>query len=218
VIAPLLLGIDWLDPATMLDRFGDYALWGAAAIVFAECGLLIGFFLPGDSLLFTVGLLVAQDKVSYPLWLCCLVLFAASMLGNVCGYVIGDKFGPSVFRGEGSRLFKKEYVEKTHDFFDRYGSRAVVLARFVPVVRTFITVMAGVGTMSFRKFMVYSAVGGLAWAAGVTALGYYLGSIPVVRDNVEVMILAFVAIAVVPIAIEMLRERAARKLGELTED
>ena len=218
MIAPLLLGIDWLDPATMLDRFGDYALWGAAAIVFAECGLLIGFFLPGDSLLFTVGLLVAQDKVSYPLWVCCLVLFAASMLGNVCGYVIGDKFGPSVFRGEGSRLFKKEYVEKTHDFFDRYGSRAVVLARFVPVVRTFITVMAGVGTMSFRKFMVYSAVGGLAWAAGVTALGYYLGSIPVVRDNVEVMILAFVAIAVVPIAIEMLRERAARKLGELTED
>ncbi len=218
MIAPLLLGIDWLDPATMLDRFGDYALWGAAAIVFAECGLLIGFFLPGDSLLFTVGLLVAQDKVSYPLWVCCLVLFAASMLGNVCGYVIGDRLGPSVFRREGSRLFKKEYVEKTHDFFDRYGSRAIVLARFVPVVRTFITVMAGVGTMSFRKFMVYSAIGGLAWAAGVTVLGYYLGSIPFVRDNVEVMILAFVAIAVVPIAIEMLRERAARKLGELTED
>ena len=218
MIAPLLLGIDWLDPATMLDRFGDYALWGAAAIVFAECGLLIGFFLPGDSLLFTVGLLVAQDKVSYPLWLCCLVLFAASMLGNVCGYVIGDKFGPSVFGREGSRLFKKEYVEKTRDFFDRYGSRAIVLARFVPVVRTFITVMAGVGTMSFRKFIVYSAIGGLAWAAGVTALGYYLGSIPFVRDNVEVMVLAFVAIAVVPIAIEMLRERAARKLGELTED
>ncbi len=218
MIAPLLLGIEWLDPATMLDRFGDYALWGAAAIVFAECGLLIGFFLPGDSLLFTVGLLVAQDKVSYPLWVCCLVLFAASMLGNVCGYVIGDKLGPSVFRREGSRLFKKEYVEKTHDFFDRYGSRAIVLARFVPVVRTFITVMAGVGTMSFRKFMVYSAIGGLAWAAGVTVIGYYLGSIPFVRDNVEVMILAFVAIAVVPIAIEMLRERAARKLGELTED
>ena len=218
MIAPLLLGIEWLDPATMLDRFGDYALWGAAAIVFAECGLLIGFFLPGDSLLFTVGLLVAQDKVSYPLWVCCLVLFAASMLGNVCGYVIGDKLGPSVFRREGSRLFKKEYVEKTHDFFDRYGSRAIVLARFVPVVRTFITVMAGVGTMSFRKFMVYSAIGGLAWAAGVTVLGYYLGSIPFVRDNVEVMILTFVAIAVVPIAIEMLRERAARKLGELTED
>lgn len=218
MIAPLLLGIDWLDPATMLDRFGDYALWGAAAIVFAECGLLIGFFLPGDSLLFTVGLLVAQDKVSYPLWLCCLVLFAASMLGNVCGYVIGDKFGPSVVGREGSRLFKKEYVEKTRDFFDRYGSRAIVLARFVPVVRTFITVMAGVGTMSFRKFIIYSAIGGLAWAAGVTALGYYLGSIPFVRDNVEVMVLAFVAIAVVPIAIEMLRERAARKLGELTED
>jgi membrane-associated protein len=218
VIAPLILGIDWLDPATMLDRFGDYALWGAAAIVFAECGLLIGFFLPGDSLLFTVGLLVAQDKVSYPLWVCCLVLFAASMLGNACGYLIGDRFGPSVFKREDSRLFKKQYVEKTHDFFERYGSRAIVLARFVPVVRTFITVMAGVGTMSFRKYMTYSAVGGLLWAAGVTALGYYLGSIPFVRDNVEVMILAFVAIAVVPVAVEMLRERASRKLAELTED
>ena len=171
MIAPLLLGIDWLDPATMLDRFGDYALWGAAAIVFAECGLLIGFFLPGDSLLFTVGLLVAQDKVSYPLWACCLVLFAASMLGNACGYLIGDRLGPSVFSREDSRLFKKQYVEKTHDFFERYGSRAIVLARFVPVVRTFITVMAGVGTMSFRKYMIYSAVGGLLWAAGLTPLG-----------------------------------------------
>lgn len=218
MIPPLLLGLDWLDPATLLDRFGDYALWGAAAIVFAECGLLIGFFLPGDSLLFTVGMLVAQDKVSYPLWLCCLVLFAAAVLGNACGYAVGDRLGPSLFKQEDSRLFKKEYVEKTHDFFERYGSRAIVLARFVPVVRTFITAMAGVGTMRFRRFMVFSAIGGLLWAVGVTALGYYLGTIPLVRDNVELMILAFVAVAVVPVAIEMLRERAARKLSHLAED
>ena len=218
MIPPLLLGLDWLDPATLLDRFGDYALWGAAAIVFAECGLLIGFFLPGDSLLFTVGMLVAQDKVSYPLWVCCLVLFAAAVLGNACGYAVGDRLGPSLFKRDDSRLFKKEYVEKTHDFFERYGSRAIVLARFVPVVRTFITAMAGVGTMRFRRFMVFSAIGGLLWAAGVTALGYYLGTIPLVRDNVELMILAFVAVAVVPVAIEMLRERATRKLAELAED
>lgn len=210
--------MDWLDPATLLDRFGDYALWGAAAIIFAECGLLIGFFLPGDSLLFAVGVLVAQDKIGYPLWFACAVLFVAAVLGNACGYGIGARWGPGLFDREDARIFKVEHVEKTHRFFARYGSRAIVVARFVPVVRTFITAMAGVGTMSFRKFMVYSAIGGALWAAGVTALGYYLGTIPVIRDNVELMILSFVAIAVIPIAVEMLRERASRKLPELSDD
>jgi len=210
--------MDWLDPAALLDQFGDYALWGAAAIVFAECGLLVGFFLPGESLLFAVGMLVAHDKVSYPLWLACLILFIASVLGNACGYAIGRRFGPSVFGKEDSRLFKKEYVDKTHAFFERYGSRAIVLARFVPVARTFVTVMAGVAGMSFRRFMTYSAIGGLAWAAGVAALGYYLGSIPVIRDNVELMILSFVAIAVAPIAIEILRERASRRFAGMTDE
>jgi membrane-associated protein len=213
-LTPLLLGLDWLDPEQLLDRFGDYAVWGAAAIVFAECGLLVGFFLPGDSLLFAVGLLAAEDEVSYPLWLCCAVLFAASLAGNALGYWIGDRYGPRVFRRNASRLFRPEYVEKTHAFFDKYGNRAIVLARFVPIVRTFITVMAGVGTMPFRRFMAYSAIGGLLWAAGVTLLGYYLGSIPLVKNNLEVMLLAFVAIAVVPVGIEFLRDRAARKLEE----
>lgn len=217
-VVPLLLGLEWLDPEHLLDRFGDYALWGAAAIVFAECGLLIGFFLPGDSLLFTVGLLAAQDKISYPLWLCCLVLFVASMVGNALGYWVGDHVGPRVFRREDSKIFRKEYVDKTRDFFEKYGNRAIVLARFVPVVRTFITVMAGVGTMSFRRFMIYSAVGGLLWAVGVTLLGYYLGSIPFVKNNIEVMILAFVAIAIVPVAVEYLRDRAARKLEAIGEE
>ena len=217
-VAPLLLGLEWLDPEHLLDRFGDYALWGAAAIVFAECGLLIGFFLPGDSLLFTVGLLAAQDKISYPLWLCCVVLFVAAVAGNACGYWIGDRAGPRVFQKDDSRIFKKQYVDRTRDFFEKYGNRAIVLGRFVPVVRTFITVMAGVGTMSFRRFIIFSAVGGALWAAGVTALGYYLGSIPFVQDNLEVMILAFVAIAVVPVAVEYLRDRAARKLGGADSD
>lgn len=214
----LLLGIDWLDPEHLLNHFGDYALWGAAAVIFAECGLLIGFFLPGDSLLFTVGLLVAQDKISYPLWLCCVVLFLAAIVGNACGYVIGDKAGPKIFQRDDSKIFKKEYVEKTHEFFEKYGNRAIVLARFVPVVRTFITVMAGVGTMSFRRFMIYSAIGGAIWAIGVTLLGYYLGTVPFVANNVEVMLLAFVAVAIVPVALEYLRDRAAKKLDEVTSD
>jgi membrane-associated protein len=213
-----LLGVNWLDPAYLLDRFGDYALWGAAAIVFAECGLLVGFFLPGDSLLFTVGLLVAQDKISYPLWLCCLVLTVAAVAGNATGYYIGDRVGPRIFQREDSRLFKQEYVDKTHAFFDKYGNRAILLARFVPIVRTFITVMAGVGNMGFRRFIAWSAIGGVLWATGVTVLGHALGNVGWVRNNIEIMLLAIVLVSVLPIGLEYLRHRAAQKVHEITED
>ena len=209
VLPPMLLGIDWLDPQYLLDQFGDYALWGAAAVIFAECGLLVGFFLPGDSLLFTVGLLVSQDKISFPLWLCCVVLFVAAIAGNACGYAIGAKAGPRIFQRDSSRLFKQKYVDKTREFFDRYGNRAIVLARFVPIVRTFITVMAGVAGMGFRRFLVYSTIGGLLWASGVTVLGYYLGQIDLVRNNIEAMLLAIVLISVLPVGLELLRARAA---------
>jgi len=212
-LAPMLLGIDWLDPQYLLDRFGDYALWGAAAVIFAECGLLIGFFLPGDSLLFTVGLLVAQGKIDYPLWLCCLVLTAAALAGNACGYAIGAVTGESVFHRRTSRLFKREYVERTHVFFEKYGNRAVVLARFVPIVRTFITVMAGVGTMGFRRFMTYTAIGGAIWACGVTLLGYFLGQIAFLRAHIELLLLILVLISVLPLGVEFLRHRAAGKIS-----
>jgi membrane-associated protein len=214
-----LLGIDWLDPQYLLDRFGAYALWGAAFVIFAECGLLIGFFLPGDSLLFTVGLLVARGEISYPLWLCCLVLTVAAVAGNACGYAIGAKVGPSIFDREDSRLFKQSYVTKTHEFFEKYGNRAIVLARFVPIVRTFITVMAGVGTMGFRRFVAYSGIGGVVWAAGVTVLGYFLGQVAFVRDHIEAMLMVIVGISVIPILVEFLRARAARKVRRhLAED
>jgi membrane-associated protein len=215
---PLLLGLDWLDPQYLLNQFGDYALWGAAAVIFAECGLLIGFFLPGDSLLFTVGLLVAQGKISYPLWLCCLVLTVAALIGNACGYAIGDRAGPKVFQREDSRFFKQQYVDKTHGFFEKYGNRAILLARFVPIVRTFITVMAGVGTMRFRSFIVFSTIGAVLWATGVTLLGHALGNVAVVRDHIELMLLAIVAVSVVPIGVEYLRHRAAEKVAEIAED
>jgi membrane-associated protein len=215
---PLLLGINWLDPQYLLNTFGDYALWGAAAVIFAECGLLIGFFLPGDSLLFTVGLLVAQDKIHYPLWLCCLVLTVAALAGNAVGYGIGVRAGPRLFQREDSRLFKQSYVDKTHAFFDKYGNRAVLLARFVPIVRTFITAMAGVGTMRFRPFIVFSAIGAVVWATGVTLLGHVLGNVALIRDHIELMLLAIVAVSVVPIGVEFLRHRAAEKVSELSED
>ena len=219
LVAPMLLGVKWLDPQYLLDQFGDYALWGAAAVIFAECGLLVGFFLPGDSLLFTVGPAGVQGRRAASRCGCAaLVLFAASMLGNASGYAIGAAVGPSIFQREDSRIFKKKYVDKTHEFFEKYGNRAIVLARFVPIVRTFITVMAGVGDMGFRRFMVYSAIGGALWASGVTVLGYFLGQISFVRNNLEVMLLAIVAISVVPIGIEFLRARAAEKIEKVRED
>jgi membrane-associated protein len=204
------LGPAWLDPQTLLDRLGDWALWGAACIVFAECGLLVGFFLPGDSLLFTVGLLIGTGAVNAPLWLACLVLTLAAFAGNVVGYEIGRKVGPVMFRRPDSRLFRQEYVDKTVAFFERHGPRAIMLARFVPIVRTFITVTAGVGRMDRRSFLTYSGIGAVLWATGVTVLGRMLGSIALVRDHIEVMLLAIVAVSLLPIAVEVLRERAKR--------
>ena len=206
--APHALGPSWLDPQTLLENLGNWSLWGAAGIVFAECGLLVGFFLPGDSLLFTVGLLIGEGSVKAPLWLACLVLTVAAFAGNVVGYEIGRKVGPAIFRRPDSRLFRQEYVDKTVTFFETYGPRAIVLARFVPIVRTFITVVAGVGQMDRRKLLTYSGIGAVLWATGVTVLGRILGGVAFVRDNLEVMLLAIVAISVLPVAFELLRGRA----------
>lgn len=204
--APALLP-DWLDPQTLLESLGPYAFWGAVFIIFAECGLLIGFFLPGDSLLFVVGLLIAQGSIPIPIGLAVVILSIAAIVGNMTGYWIGAKAGPPLFNKPDSRFFKKEYVDKTHEFFEKYGSRAIILARFVPIVRTFITAIAGVAAMNYRKFVIYSAIGGILWAAGVTLAGYFLGTIPFVQNNLEIILLAVVAVSVIPIVIEVIRSR-----------
>ncbi len=200
------LGPEWLDPQN-LEQFGNAAFWIAVAIIFAETGLLIGFFLPGDSLLFMVGLFIASGVISYPLWLCCLILTAAAVVGNLTGYWIGRRAGPALFNKPDSRLFKQEHVEKTHTFFVKYGPRAIVLARFVPIVRTFITATAGVARMDYRTYAIYSTVGGVLWATGVTLLGYFLGNIPFVKENIELMLIGIVAVSVIPIAIEAIKHR-----------
>jgi membrane-associated protein len=205
--AVLSLGPAWLDAQYWLDMFGPWALWGAMAIVFAECGLLLGFFLPGDSLLFTVGLLVTSGVIKQPLWLACVMLALAAFLGNAVGYEIGRASGPAIFRREDSRLFKKAHVDKTVHFFDTYGSRAIVLARFVPIVRTFITVTAGVGRMDRRRYLSFSGIGALMWAIGVTLLGAFLGQFEFVKKNLEVMLLGIVFVSVLPMIFEFLRSR-----------
>jgi membrane-associated protein len=206
----LALGPEWLQPDTIISWLGPWALVGLALIIFAECGLLLGFFLPGDSLLFTAGLFVAQGAIGEPLWLVCLILVASAVVGNATGYWVGHKAGPAIFDKPRSRLFKPDHVAKTQDFFDRYGNRAIVLGRFVPIVRTFITVMAGVGRMEARRYFTYSVIGGIAWAAGVTVLGFWLGQFAFVRSNIELMLILVVALSLAPIVVEVLRAR--RKL------
>ncbi|MFI7609070.1 DedA family protein [Micromonospora sp. NPDC049366] len=207
----LALGPDWLDPEWLISTFG---LLGILAIVFAESGLLIGFFLPGDSLLFTAGLLTADGQyITYPLWLVCLLITVAAIAGDQVGYAFGRKVGPALFRRPNSRLFKQENVLKAHEFFEKYGARSIVLARFVPIVRTFTPIVAGVSRMNYRTFVVYNIIGGVLWGTGVTVLGYFLGQIPFVKANIEFILIAIVAISVIPIAIELLRARMAAKRG-----
>jgi membrane-associated protein len=195
----------FLDPTHLVNTFG---LVGIMAVLFAECGLLVGFFLPGDSLLFTAGLLVAGGLVA-PLWLLLVLLPLAAVAGNLVGWWIGRKAGPAVFDRPESRQFKARHVDRARAFFEHNGARTVILARFVPVVRTFVTVMAGAARMDFRRFAVYSVIGGIAWTSGVTLLGYWLGEIALVRDHVELFIVGIVALSLLPVAIEALRSRQA---------
>ncbi len=203
-------GPAWLDPQRLLDGVGIWGLALVALILFAECGLLAGFFLPGDSLLFTAGLLVAGSAFRVPLSALLVVAALAAIAGNLVGYWIGRRAGPAVFNRPDSRMFRREYVEKTAAFFDRYGNRAIVLGRFVPIVRTFITVLAGVGRMDTRRYAIYSSVGGVLWTVSVALLGYFLGQVAFVRSNLEIILVGIVALSLVPIGIEVARSRRAR--------
>lgn len=200
-------GPSWLHPDELIYLLGPYVLLGLCVIIFAECGLLVGFFLPGDSLLFTAGLFVASGLIGYPIWLVCLLLTLCAVVGNVVGYYIGYKVGPPLFNRPDSRLFKREYVDKTHAFFVKYGGRAIILGRFVPIVRTFITAIAGVARMDPQKYFTFSVIGGILWATGVTLLGYWLGQIPFVEENLAAVLLGIVLLSITPIIVEVIRAR-----------
>ncbi|OON75333.1 DedA family protein [Streptomyces tsukubensis] len=204
----LALGPSWLDPDTLLDQFG---IWGLLVIVFAESGLLIGFFLPGDSLLFTCGLLITSGQLDFPLWAAVALICLAAVLGDQAGYLFGKKVGPSLFSRPDSKLFKQENVAKAHEFFEKHGPKSLILARFVPVVRTFTPIIAGVSGMKYRSFILFNVLGGVMWGAGVTLLGSWLGQIDFVNKHIELILVAIVLISVVPIAIEYLRARGKSK-------
>ncbi|AZK95685.1 MULTISPECIES: DedA family protein [Streptomyces] len=211
----LSLGPSWLDPDYLIGTFG---LIGVLIIVFAESGLLIGFFLPGDSLLFTTGLLVTSGKLdTLPLWAVCTLIVLAAVIGDQVGYLFGRKVGPALFKKPDSRFFKQENVEKAHDFFEKYGPKSLVLARFVPIVRTFTPIIAGVSRMNYRSFITYNIVGGVLWGAGVTLLGAALGNVEFVHQNIEAILILIVALSVLPIVIELLRARKQGKKARAEE-
>jgi membrane-associated protein len=205
----------FLNPESMLEKGGLALL---ALIIFAESGLLIGFFLPGDSLLFVGGFLASDAGGNRlpPLPVVALVAFAAAVIGDQVGFWFGRKVGPGLFRRPDSRLFKQQNVTKAHAFFERHGAKTIVLARFVPIVRTFAPIVAGVSDMNYRTFVVFNMIGGFLWAVGLTTLGYFLGQIDVVKNNIEIAIVAVIAISLVPVAIELVKHR--REAKRLAED
>jgi membrane-associated protein len=197
-----------LSPDTLLS--GSSALLVLALVLFAECGLLIGFFLPGDTLLFAAGVSIATGTLTSSLAAFLIVSPLAAILGNVVGYAIGYRGGPVVFDRPNSRYFKPEYVERAHGFFERFGPWAVIIGRFIPIVRTFVTVMAGVGRMRFTVFLLFSTVGGIIWTDGMLLLGHGLGHIAYVRQHkgwIDTFVVVVVLVGLVPALFHLVRSR-----------
>lgn len=199
--------LEWLSAEHILTTFGGFALFAVCAIVFIETGLLVGFFLPGDSLLFVNGLLIASGHYPVSIWVACFLISLSAWLGDQTGYWIGRRLGPAVFNRPDSRFFSHKNVERAHIFFERYGAKAIILAHFVPIMRTFVPVAAGVGQMPFKKFLKFNIIGVIGWATGVSLLGYYLGGVQFIKDHVELVTVAFIVLSFIPIAIEFLRAR-----------
>ena len=200
----------FLDPEGLLKPFGSLALAVACGILLIECALLIGLVLPGDSLLFIVGILLATGFITTPVWIAIVAMSVSAILGNLLGYWTGAKLGPKLFNKPDSRIFKQEYVVITQNFFEKHGPRAIVLARFVPVVRPVITSMAGVARMNFRVYATYSTIGGILWVVTLTLAGYFFGGIQFVADNIELVTLGIVGLSLIPVVLEVLKQRRTK--------
>lgn len=229
-VVPMLLGIKWLDPEWLQHEYGNTFIWIALAIVFVECGLFFPF-LPGDTLLFALGLFIAGSNTTgysvvgisnepVELVIAVVLLTVAAFAGNVAGYEIGRKLGPPLYEREG-KILKKKYFDNTSAFFDKHGNKALVIGRFVPFVRTYITVVAGVTEMERRRFFVWSAIGAVLWVVSITLLGYFLGAaIPALGENIDYVTLAILAFSAVPLGWEWWRHKrpAAKRRKALTTE
>jgi membrane-associated protein len=201
----------FLDPQSIILTGGLIAV---GLVIFAECGLLIGFFLPGDTLLFTAGFLASQRVVGLDIWTLCIVCGVAAALGPPVGYWYGNLWGPRLFSREDSLLFRRQHLVRAHDFYERHGGKALLMARFIPIVRTFAPVVAGMASMNYPRFVAYTAVGALVWGIGVALLGYFLGSlIPDAGKYLEYIVVLIFLASIAPPVIHLLRERARSKVS-----
>ena len=198
-----------MNPEYLLQTYGDAFFLISLVIVFVECGLFFPI-LPGDSLLFAIGIFIAGGELDIPLVVAIPALFVAAFAGNVVGYEIGRAIGAPLRHHDG-RIIRKKYLDQTHDFFEKHGAKALVIGRFVPIVRTYITLVAGIGRMDRRHFFTWSAVGAALWVGSVTLAGYFLGGIPIIRDNLEGAILLIVFLSVLPMVYEYLKHRREAK-------
>jgi membrane-associated protein len=202
-----------IDIALHLDRYlsaiiQQYGLWTYAilfVVIFIETGFVVMPFLPGDSLLFAAGTFAALKALKIG-WLIA-ALSAAAIIGDTVNYWVGHHLGPKVFRQEHARFFKKEYLDRTHAFYEKHGGKTIIIARFVPIIRSFAPFVAGVGRMSYGRFLAFNVVGGIGWVVLLTGAGYFFGGIPLIKNNYSIAVLAIIAISTVPIAVEYLRHR-----------
>lgn len=198
----------------MIEMVQQYHMWTYAilfAIIFCETGLVVTPFLPGDSLLFVGGAIAALPDVPLDVNLLFLILFAAAVLGDSCNYMIGRFLGERLFRNPDSKIFKQSYLDKTHEFYKKYGGKTIIIARFVPIVRTFAPFVAGMGKMHYYYFMMYNVVGGALWVAAFCFAGYFFGDLPFVQQNLKLLIVAIIVISILPAVIEVMRERMKMK-------
>jgi len=191
--------------SALIQQFGTWTYGILFLVIFLETGLVVTPFLPGDSLIFAAGAFAARGDLN--IWILFVLLSVAAVLGDTANYWIGKKIGPKVFSKEKSRIFKKEYLARTHNFYEKYGAETIIIARFVPIVRTFAPFVAGIGRMTYGKFLSYNVVGGIGWVAIFSFGGYFFGNIPFVKKNFTIVIIAIVLISLVPAVVEFLRHR-----------
>ena len=208
------------DFFSKLGNLEELIRWGGLTvliiIVFAETGLLVGFFLPGDSLLITAGLIAAQGYLD--IYVLNVSLILAAIIGDQVGYVFGRKTGPKLFNREKSLLFDKDHLIKAKHFYEKYGGRAIIYARFVPFARTFAPIVAGIGEMDYKKFVSFNIFGGILWVTSMTLLGYFFGNIPFIKKNFEYVIIGVILLSVMPVVIGYLSHRKEQKLKSKTEE
>ena len=196
-----------LDLQGILRDLGPLAMVIVCLIIIAETGLLVGFFLPGDSLLFTVGLMIGTGLIDIPIWLACILISASAIVGDQLGYFIGRKAGPAVFKRPNSRFFSQKNADRAQQFFVKHGAKAVIFAHYVPILRTFVPVAAGVGKMQYSYYLRNNLIGAISWGIIVPLIGFFLGQIPFVRDNVILVTVTLVAISLIPVVLEVIKAR-----------